>query len=89
MKIILLNDVKGLGKKGELVNAKDGYARNFLFPKKYAIEATTAAMNELQNREASKEFHLAEEKKAAQKACDTINGKAITIKAKCGANGKL
>ena len=63
MKVILEADVKGLGKKGELVNASDGYARNFLFPKKLAVEANATAMNELKNREASAAHHIAEEKK--------------------------
>ena len=51
MKVILTQDVKSLGKKGELVNASDGYARNFLFPRKLAVEANAQAMNELKNRE--------------------------------------
>lgn len=89
MKVILNADVKGLGKKGEMVNASDGYARNFLFPKNLAVEANATAMNELKNREASKAHHLAEEKKAATDAKNKIDGKEIVIKAKAGANGKL
>lgn len=58
MKVILTQDVKGLGKKGELVNASDGYARNFLFPRKLAAEANSQAMTELKNREDSKSIRL-------------------------------
>ena len=66
MKVILQQDVKSLGKKGDLVNASDGYARNFLFPKGLAIEANSSAMNDFNNKEASKKFHKAEEIKAAK-----------------------
>lgn len=89
MKVILNADVKGLGKKGEMVNASDGYARNFLFPKNLAVEANATAMNELKNREAAKAHHTAEEKRIATEASDKINGKEVVIKAKAGANGKL
>lgn len=89
MKVILNADVKGLGKKGEMVNASDGYARNFLFPKKLAVEANATALNELKNREASKEHHIAEEKSAASAAAAKIDGKELTVHAKAGQNGKL
>ncbi len=89
MKVILLADVKGHGKKGELCNVSDGYARNFLFPKKLAIEADATAMNELRNRENAAAHHKAEEQAAAQAIFDKINGKDVVIKAKAGASGKL
>lgn len=89
MKVILLADVKGHGKKGELCNVSDGYARNFLFPKKLAVEANATAMNELKNREEAKAHHLAEEKKAAEETAKLLNGKSVTIKAKAGESGKL
>ena len=89
MKVILNADVKGLGKKGELVNASDGYARNFLFPKNLAVEANSTAMNELKNRESSKAHHIAEEKAAATESANKINGKEIVIHAKAGSNGKI
>ena len=89
MKVVLLVDVKGHGKKGELCNVSDGYARNFLFPKKLAIEANAAAMNELKNREEANAHHLAEAKKAAEEIAKKINGKTVTIIAKAGASGKL
>ena len=89
MKVILNADVKGLGKKGEMVNASDGYARNFLFPKNLAVEANAPSMNELKNRESSKAHHLEEEIKSAKADAAKIDGKEIVIKAKAGANGKL
>ncbi len=89
MKVILLQDVKGHGKKGELCNVSDGYARNFLFPKKLAVEADNAALNELKNREESAAHHKKEEIAAAQKTADLLNGKVVVINAKAGSNGKL
>ena len=89
MKVILKADVKSLGKKGDLVNASDGYARNFLFPKGLAVEANATAMNEFNNKEQSKKFHKAEEIKAAEEVKAQIDGKTFALKAKAGANGKL
>lgn len=89
MKVILCQDVKGQGKKGELVNVSDGYARNFLFPKGLAIEANATAMNELKNRESSEAHKLAEEKKAAEALKAAIDGKTVTLHAKAGSSGKL
>lgn len=89
MKVILLSDVKGHGKKGELCNVSDGYARNFLFPKNLAREADATAMNELKNREASQQHHKAEEKKAAMQTAQKLEGKKIVVHAKAGAGGKL
>lgn len=89
MKVILKSDVKSLGKKGELVNASDGYARNFLFPKGLAVEANAQAMNEFNNQENAKKFHKAEEIKAANELKAKIEGKTVKLTAKAGANGKL
>lgn len=89
MKVILKADVKSLGKKGDLVNTSDGYARNFLFPKGLAIEANAQAMNEFNNKETAKKFHKAEEIKAANELKDRIEGKTFKVVAKAGANGKL
>lgn len=89
MKVILKADVKSLGKKGDLVNTSDGYARNFLFPKGLAIEANAQAMNEFNNKETAKKFHKAEEIKAANELKDRIEGKTFKVAAKAGANGKL
>ena len=68
MKVVLLQDVKGLGKKGELVNTSDGYARNFLFPRKLAMEANSQAMSELKNREAAEKHRIDMEIAAAREA---------------------
>lgn len=89
MKVILTADVKGKGKKGELINVSDGYARNYLFPNKLAQEANATAMNELKNRESSQAHKLAEEKKAAEELKAKIDGKTVTLHAKAGASGKL
>ncbi|MBR7071602.1 MAG: 50S ribosomal protein L9 [Clostridia bacterium] len=89
MKVILLEDVKGKGKKGELCSVSDGYARNFLFPKNLAIEANNAAMAELKSREESKEHHRQEEIAAAKEIAAKLNGKTVTLHAKAGSAGKL
>ena len=89
MKVILTQDVKGLGKKGELVNASDGYARNFLFPRKLATQANTQAMNELKSREAADQFKLAAEQKNARETAQAIDGKTVQLHAKAGQNGRL
>ena len=89
MKVVLLQDVKGKGKKGELCNVSDGYARNFLFPKKLAVEADNAALNELKNREEAQAHHKKEELAVAQKTASMLDGKSVNIKAKAGAGGKL
>ena len=89
MKVVLKADVKGQGKKGELVNVSDGYARNFLLPRGLAIEADAQAMNDLKNKEEAERFHLAEERKKAQESADKLNGKSVKIVAKAGQNGRL
>ena len=89
MKVILQQDVKSLGKKGDLVNTSDGYARNFLFPKGLAIEANAQAMNDFNNKEKAKKFHKAEEVNAANELKDRLEGKTFKLTAKAGANGKL
>ncbi len=89
MKVILNQDVKDLGKKGELVNVSDGYAKNFLIPRKIAVIADATALNELKNRAMSKAHHLAVEKANAEEAARTLEGKSLKISAKAGANGRL
>ncbi len=89
MKVVLKQDVKGLGKKGELVNASDGYARNFLFPKNLAVEANAQNMTELKNREQAAKYKVETETAEAKKNAAEISGKTIVITAKAGANGKL
>ena len=89
MKVVLLADVKGVGKKGELINASDGYARNFLLPRKLAKEANAQAMNELKNAAASKAYKIKTETEEAQRAAAALEGKTVKITAKAGVNGKL
>lgn len=89
MKVVLIQDVKGLGKKGELVNTSDGYARNFLFPRKLAMEANSQAMSELKNREASEKHRIDTEISAAKANAAKLEGKTVKLTAKAGANGKL
>ncbi|MBQ0083704.1 MAG: 50S ribosomal protein L9 [Clostridiales bacterium] len=89
MKVILLADVKGQGKKGDLCNVSDGYARNFLFPKNLAIVADSAAMSELKSREESVAHHKKEEQDAAKALAAKIEGQRFVLTAKAGSSGKL
>lgn len=89
MKVILLCDVKGQGKKDQIVNVSDGYARNFLFPQKKAIPADTKATNELKSKEEAKQFKIAEDRKAAQAIADKINNTEIKIQMGHGQDGRL
>lgn len=89
MKVVLLADVKGSGKKGELVNVSDGYARNFLFPRKLAKEANAQAMNELKNAEEAKAYKIKTESEAAQKAAAILEGKTVKVTGKAGQGGRL
>lgn len=89
MQVILNQDIKDLGKKGELVNVSDGYAKNYLIPRKLAVTADAAALNELKNRESSKAHKLAVEKANAKDAAAKIDGKTVKITAKTGTNGRL
>lgn len=89
MKVILTQDVKGSGKKGELINAADGYARNFLLPKGLAIEANNQAIGELKAKEASVQHKIQVEKENAMASAKKLEGKKVTLTAKAGSNGKL
>lgn len=89
MKVVLLQDVKSIGKKGELCNVSDGYARNFLLPRKLAKEANAQAMNELKNAEAAKEYKIKTETEQAQQNADKLSGKTVKIYAKAGKAGKI
>lgn len=89
MKIILLQDVKGQGKKGEVVDVNEGYARNFLIKKGLAEVATATKINELNQKKASQDFHRAEEIKATQALSKEIYGKTFTVKIKAGQSGKV
>ena len=89
MDVVLLQDVKTLGKKGQKVSVSDGYARNFLFPKKLAKDCNAQALNELKNKEAAENYKKAEELKKAKAECELISGKTLKVKTNIGANGKL
>ena len=89
MKVILLANVKGLGKKDEMVEASDGYARNYLIPKKLAILADNKAQNEMRGKEASRQFKIDEEKKAAHEIASRLEGTVVKIRAASGADGRL
>lgn len=89
MKVIFLQDVKGSGKKGEVKNVADGYARNFLIVKGLAVEATAKNMNVLDGKRASEQHKKDVEKQNAEDIKASINGKKVTAAAKAGSNGKL
>ncbi len=89
MKVILLQDVKGQGKKGEVVDVNEGYARNFLIKKGYAEAATASKINDLNQKKAAADFHKAEEIKATQAMAKEIKGKNFEVKIKAGQNGKV
>lgn len=89
MKVILLCDVKGQGKKDQIIDVSDGYARNFLFPQKKAIPADAKATSDLRTREESKQFKISEDRKAAQAIADKINGVELSITMGHGQDGRL
>ena len=89
MKVILTQDVKGSGKKGELLKVSDGYGRNYLLPKGLAIEASAQALGEMKARQAAVEHKAAVERQAAEELAGKIGGKTVKLSAKAGANGKL
>ena len=89
MKVILLQDVRGQGKKGEVVNVSDGYARNFLFPRKLAQEATADALNAIKIQEEAKRASDAREKAKMEQLAAQFEKTTVKISAKAGANGKL
>ena len=89
MKVILNQDIKGIGKKDEIHEVSDGYARNFLFPRKLAAVADASAVNIARGKEAAADFHEAENVAAAQALAAKINGRIVTVKAKGGASGRL
>ena len=89
MKVVLLCDVKGQGKKDQIINVSDGYARNFLFPQKKAIPADAKATSELKSKEESKQYKINEERKAAQALAEKISKVVVDIKMEHGADGRL
>ena len=89
MKVILLEDVKKVGKKGDLINTSDGYARNFLFPKKLAVEATKASINDMKLKKQSELRRQEELLEQAKELAEEIKGASITIKVKAGDGGRI
>lgn len=89
MKVILKADVKGHGKKGDLVNASDGYVKNYLLPKGLAVLADKTAINELENRKSSEQFHKNQEELHAKELAERLDGAKIKFQLKSGDNGKL
>ncbi len=89
MKVILLDNIKGVGKKDEVINASDGYARNFLFPKKLAVEANNENMNKLKAKKQSEQYKKDVEKENAQKVAKQLGNITLNIKVKAGENGKI
>ena len=89
MKVILLQDVKGQGKKGEVVEVNEGYARNFLVKKGLAEIATATKLNDIAQKKSSADFHKAEEIKATKALAAELKGKSFTVKIKAGQNGKV
>ena len=89
MKVILLADVKGTGKKGDVLEVSDGYAKNFLIKKGLAKAGTASNVHEAAQKKAAAEFHKAEEIKATKALAETLNGKSVTVKIKVSENGKV
>lgn len=89
MKVILLCDVKGSGKKNEILNVSDGFARNYLFPRKWAMEATPNAVKEIERKHALEEKLETERREEATKRAAALKGKTINMVAKCGEKGRL
>ncbi len=89
MKVILKADVKGSGKKGEILEVSDGYAKNFLLKKGLAEIATASGINEIEQKKRADEFHRAEYVKAQKELCAKLNGTKVTVPIRAGENGKV
>ncbi len=89
MKVILKADVKGSGKKGDVIEVSDGYARNFLLKKGLAEPATASGINEISQRKTADAFHKAENEKALKALAKELNGKEVTVSIRAGENGKV
>ena len=89
MKVILLDNIKGVGKKDEIINANDGYARNFLLPKKLAVEANNSNLTKLKAKQESNAYKKGEEKKEAEQIKEKLSKITLEIKVKAGENGKI
>lgn len=89
MKVILKADIKGSGKKGDIIEVSDGYGKNFLIKKGLAEAATASGINEVTQKKAAEAYHKAEELKAQQALAAAINGKTVVVKIKVSENGKV
>ena len=89
MKVILLQDVPGTGKKNQVLNVSDGFARNYLLPRKWAVEASEGSVKEIERRHAAQRQREMEERSAAEALAAQLKGKVITLRAKCGEKGRL
>ena len=89
MKVILKDNIKGVGKKNEVINASDGYARNFLFPKNLAVEATPENMQKLNSQNQAKQYRKDQEKEQAQEIAKKLETLTVEIKVQAGENGKI
>ena len=89
MKVNLLDNIKGVGKKDEIINASDGYARNYLFPKKLAVEATKENLGKLESKNEANKFKKQNEKNDAIEVANKLKELVLTIKVKAGENGKI
>lgn len=89
MKVILKADIKGVGKKNEIINASDGYARNFLFPKNLAVEANAENMSKLQAQKDANQYRKDTEKEDAKKIAEKMNKIMVKVEVKSGENGKI
>lgn len=89
MKVILKADIKGVGKKDQVINASDGYARNFLFPKNLAVEANKENMSKLKAKQDSAKYQKNQEKEEAMKIAGKLSKISLKIKVKAGENGKI
>ena len=89
MKVILKADVKGSGKKGDIIEVSDGYARNFLLKKGLADIATATGINEISQRKKADAYHKAENEKSLRELAKQVNGKEVTVSIRAGENGKV
>lgn len=89
MKVVLLEDVKGSGKKGDLVQVSDGFARNFLLPRKLAREANAQVINELKSAQDAKEYHKKQEMEEARRTAGLLEGKTLKITVRAGQGGRI
>ncbi len=89
MKVVLLKDVKNIGKRDEIVTVSDGYARNFLFPQRLVAEATEGTIKEIGKKRAAQDAREAEQLAEARKKADSLKGKVIELAVKCGSQGRL